>query len=246
MKQTEQIMGMPVTIILLADDHSHTLFAEVFDYFRSIDEQFSPYKKTSEVAKINQGLPEAEWSDDMRLIVKLAEQTKAATQGYFDVWHNGRFDPSGIVKGWAIDQAAQLLHEAGRHDFYIEAGGDIAVSGYNEAGDKWNIGIRNPFERSEIVKVLQVSDCGVATSGTAIRGQHIYNPHAPTKRLHNIISLTVVGPTIYDADRFATAAFAMGPRGIEFIENLDGFEGYAIDKHGIATMTSGFEALTKA
>jgi thiamine biosynthesis lipoprotein len=51
----------------------------------------------------------------------------------------------------------------------------------------------------------------------------------------------VIGPNIYEADRFATAAFAMESAGILFIEELEGFEGYMIDQHGLATYTSGFE-----
>ena len=54
-----------------------------------------------------------------------------------------------------------------------------------------------------------------------------------------------MGPNVLEADRFATAAFAMGREGIHFIESLKGFEGYAIDAKGIATMTSGFEVYTK-
>jgi thiamine biosynthesis lipoprotein len=46
---------------------------------------------------------------------------------------------------------------------------------------------------------------------------------------------------VYEADRFATAAFAMGKRGIQFIEKLVGFEGYMIDVEARATLTSGFE-----
>jgi len=84
---------------------------------------------------------------------------------------------------------------------------------------------------------------GVATSGTYIRGQHIYNPYRPEEKIEDIVSITVVGPDIYEADRFATAAFAMGRGGIMFIEELKDFEGYAVDAAGIATMTSGFSAL---
>ena len=76
--------------------------------------------------------------------------------------------------------------------------------------------------------------------GTYIRGLHIYNPKtgAPAD---DIISLTVVGKDICDVDLIATAAFAMGQDGIRFVENTPGFEGYAIDKEGTATMTSGFQ-----
>ncbi len=81
---------------------------------------------------------------------------------------------------------------------------------------------------------------GVATSGTYVRGQHIYDPHDRTRPLTEIVGLTVVGPDILEADRFATAAFAMGRDGIVFIESMPGLEGYAIDKNGRATLTSGF------
>jgi thiamine biosynthesis lipoprotein len=114
------------------------------------------------------------------------------------------------------------------------------VAGNHSHGQPWRVGIRNPFNTNEIVKVLAVSDCGVATSGSYIRGQHIYNPKNKGQPLAEIVSVTVIGPTIYDADRFATAAFAMGRAGIRFIEQLEGFEGYMIDRRGLATFTSGF------
>ena len=89
--------------------------------------------------------------------------------------------------------------------------------------------------------MLVVTDKGVATSGTAIRGQHIYDPHNPDTSLQDVVSLTVIGPNVFEADRFATAAFAMGKRGIFFIQQLPGFEGYMIDASARATFTSGFE-----
>ena len=88
--------------------------------------------------------------------------------------------------------------------------------------------------------VLSVSNRGVATSGTYVRGQHIYNPKQADRLITDIVGLTVIGPDIYEADRFATAAFAMGREGIHFIERLEGFEGYMIDRDGQATLTSGF------
>ena len=82
---------------------------------------------------------------------------------------------------------------------------------------------------------------GVATSGSYVRGQHIYDPFRPAQRLDDIVSLTVVGADVLEADRFATAAFAMGRAGIYFIDERRDLEGYAIDAAGVATKTSGFE-----
>ena len=111
----------------------------------------------------------------------------------------------------------------------------------NEKGENWRVGIKNPFKQDEIVKIIRLENKGIATSGLYIRGNHIYNPHKPDETITGIASFTVVAPTVYDADRFATAAFAMGEKGIQFIEKLPGYDGYMIDQHGIATMTSRFE-----
>ena len=214
---------------------------QVFAYFVSVDDTFSTYKETSEISQINRGeLTVAQYSEAMKTILALSEQTKKDTRGYFDIERNGQYDPSGIVKGWAIHNAAQLLKARGLRNFYIDAGGDVQVEG-TKNGNLWRIGIRNPFNRTEHVKVLALTNRGVATSGTAIRGQHIYDPFNPNNALLEIVSITVIGPNIYEADRFATAAFAMGRKGIHFIETLTGFEGYMIDAQARATFTSGFE-----
>ena len=149
------------------------------------------------------------------------------------------------MKGWAILNTATLIRAAGYENYFVNAGGDIAMSGKNAEGKEWSVGIRNPFNANEIVKVVYPRGKGIATSGSYIRGDHIYNPHAPEEKIRDIVSITVIGPDVLEADRFATAAFAMGKSGIDFIENLPGFEGYAIDVTGIATMTSGLAAYTK-
>jgi len=235
-------MGMPITLEVVDPTVTAQAFDDVFGYFEYVDEKFSTYKQDSEISKINRReLLLEESSEDMKTIFALAEQTRVETNGYFNIQHNDIYDPSGVVKGWAIYNAAQILRQEEFNNFYVEAGGDIQMCGTNGEGQKWRIGIRNPFNLDEIVKVLSVTDCGVATSGTYVRGQHIYNPLDDNQIITDVLSLTVIGSDIYEADRFATAAFAMGRSGINFIEGLVGFEGYMIDKNKIATFTTGFE-----
>ena len=243
MRETRDIMGMPVTVEIVGASSAD--LAAVFDYFSAVDARFSTYKSESEISRINRGeITEAQYSDETREVFALSTQTQKDTNGYFSITKpDGSIDPSGLVKGWAIRNAAKLAQKMGYRNYFIDAGGDIESSGRNERGEAWTIGIRNPFNRNEIIKVLRPEGRGVATSGTYIRGQHIYNPHKPEQTLHDIVSITLVGPDVYEADRFATAAFAMGKDGIHFVERLPGFEGYAIDAQGVATMTSGFEQL---
>jgi thiamine biosynthesis lipoprotein len=237
-------MGMPVTIEII-NCRDQKIFKQVFDFFRGIDQQFSPYKKNSEVSQINRGvLKENDFSVKMKKILSLAKKTELQTDGYFNVFQNHTFDPSGIVKGWAILEAAKILKKNGQKNFFIEAGGDIQVSGRNDSGERWKIGIKNPFQPSEIVKVLNISSHGVATSGSYERGQHIYNPKGG-EVTDDVVSLTVIGHNIYEADRFATAAFAMGEKGLQFIDSITGLEGYAIKKNGVAIFTRNFDQFTK-
>jgi thiamine biosynthesis lipoprotein len=241
MKRTEIIMGMPVSVEIVGAKDAAGAIKDTFDYFRNVDARYSTYKPDSEISRINDGLPRAEWSAEMKRVLEMCEQTKHETKGYFDIMRGGKRDPSGLVKGWAINEAAKRLRRRGVRNFCLEAGGDFQPCGQPARGGPWRIGIRNPFNRNEIIKVVAVTDKGVATSGTAVRGQHIYDPHAPRTDLDSVKSLTVIGPDIYEADRFATAAFAMGGKGIGFIESLGGFEGYMIDAGKTATYTSGFE-----
>jgi thiamine biosynthesis lipoprotein len=240
-------MGMPITVEIVDSWAGSEDINKIFNYFVYIDEKFSTYKETSEVSQINsKKIPNTNLSQDMKTVLALSAETKKQTNGYFDIFHNGKLDPSGLVKGWAIFNAATILKHSGFKNYFVEAGGDIQVSGKNHKNKAWEVGIRNPFNAKEIVKVLYLNNNeGMATSGNYIRGQHIYNPKNPTEKIIDIVSLSVVGSNVYEADRFATAAFAMGKAGTMFIEQLPGLEAYVIDKQGIATMTSGFEKFTQ-
>ncbi len=238
---------MPVIVEIADPNAVGEDFEKVFSYFKHIDDKFSVYKSDSEITKINEGkIKENEWSREIEEVFELSEKTKKETGGFFDIQKaDGKYDPSGLVKGWAIYNATKLLKKNGFKNFYVEAGGDIQVSGKNKEDKTWKIGIRNPFNVGQIIKVVYLKDRGIATSGTYERGQHIYNPKDRAKSITEIVSLSVIGPNVYEADRFVTAGFAMGREGINFIEKLKGFEGYIIDKDGVATMTSKFDQYTK-
>ena len=235
-------MGMPITVEIVDPSASESILEEVFNYFEWVEKKFSVYKDDSEINKINKGeIKPDDYSPEMREVFKLSEETKKLTKGFFDIeYQAGQYDPSGLVKGWAIFKASQILKNKGFENFYVEAGGDAQVYGKNNQGQDWQVGIRNPFKQEEIIKVVALNNLGMATSGTYARGQHIYNPHQKENPILEIVSLTVIGSNVYEADRFATAAFAMGKEGIKFIEKLPNLEGYMVDKDGMATMTSNF------
>lgn len=234
-------MGMPVTVQVLDASATDEDIQEVFAYLHYMDQKFSTYKTDSEISQINRGeLSNADYSSEMKKILALCEETKREADGYFDINLNGILDPSGIVKGYAIWESAKLLEKKGHKNFYVEIAGDIQTFGKNEKGENWKVGIQNPFNLKEIIKVLKISNQGIATSGNYRRGKHILNPKTK-ERADEIAGITIIGPNVYEADRFATAAFAMGEKGIEFIEKQRNLEAYMIKNNQIAVMTSGFE-----
>ncbi|MFA6004943.1 MAG: FAD:protein FMN transferase [Patescibacteria group bacterium] len=243
MKETRIIVDIPVTVEVNDAEVTQKTFDKIFDYFSYVHHTFDPDEKDSELSQINRGeLEEEVYSDDMRTVLALCEDTKDETGGYFNIQNGKKLDPSGMVKGWAIHNASILLTEDGFENFYIEAGSDIEAHGKNDKGKPWHVGIRHPFKHEQVVKVITLRDCALATSRTNIRDQQIYNPLQPKTKITDIVSLSVIGPNAYEADRFSTAAVAMGYKGIAFIEKLPGFEGYLIDKNGMAIFTKGFSS----
>jgi len=242
MRQVVTVMGMLATVEVGDPRASARELEDVFAGLIAADAQFSPFKQDSELSQFNRGeIGPEEFSLEMREVLEFCERTRQQTNGYFDIRHSSnRMDLCGLVKGWAINRAAQQISRMGFGDYYVEISGDIQCHGRNCGGAPWRVGIRNPFAFDQIVKIVHLSDRGIATSGNYIQKSHIYNPHALSDPLDQVVSLTVIAPDILEADRFATAAYAMGRAGLEFVESMPGLEGYEIDATGMARMTSGF------
>lgn len=238
MKMTEGIMGMSVAIEVLDNCEGKDL-DEILDYFHEVDNMFSTYKKASEISKINRKEMRIEdASSEVKKILKLSEETKILTNGYFDIAIEGIIDPSGLVKGYAINEASKMLAKKGYKNYYIEIGGDIDIRGLKN-GQKWRVGIRNPHAKQVNMRVAHLSDVGIATSGAYERGMHIYNP-IKKKLANEVASVTVIAKDVYEADRFATASYAMGVRGLNLLEDIEYLEGYMVTRDGHELMTSGF------
>ena len=122
------------------------------------------------------------------------------------------FDPTGLVKGWAVDRAAVALQDLPGVSFCINAGGDLVVGAHPDLPDDgpgaiaWRIGIEDPRDRSRTAHVVTLTRGAVATSGTSARGAHLYDP-ASGDMVGRVGSTTVHGPTLLWADVWATALF---------------------------------------
>ncbi len=234
-------MGMPITVDVRDADASADVLDEIFADLVRIDRLFSPFIPQSEVSRISDGRLAIERADPLvREVLDLCRVFESDTDGYFSASYGGKLDPSGVVKGWAIARAAATLDARGYRDYFIDAGGDVRTRGHSAPGAPWRVGIRHPVERDKVARVILASDLAVATSGTYEKGPHIYDPHTGAPAT-DLLSMTVVGPSILEADVYATATFAMGLAGLEFIERRAGYEAYAINQELRGHWTTGFD-----
>jgi len=229
--RVEQIMGTAIGIDLRDALVPASAADEAFALLRRADDRFSTYKPESEVSRLGRGeLDLADCSLELRQVLALAEQLRVDSDGHFDVRGHradGGLDPSGIVKGWAIEEAAWLLDAAGARNYSINAGGDIIVRGEPEPGEPWRIGIQHPLRPDAIAKVIELRGGAVATSGLYERGEHITDPRSG-RAPSDWLSLSVVGPSLTYADAYATAAFAMGRPGLAWVAAHAGYRAYGI------------------
>ena len=229
--RVEQIMGTAIGIDMRDGAVPVAAIDEAFASLRAADAQFSTYQPDSEVSRLARGeLALADCSLALRRVMALSEQLRFDSIGHFDVRGHradGGLDPSGVVKGWAVEEAAWILDAAGARNYAINAGGDILVRGGPQPGEPWRIGIRHPLESSAVAHVIELRNGAVATSGAYERGEHITNPLSPDAP-RDWLSMTVIGPSLSVADAYATAAFAMGLPGLAWVSGHPGYQALGI------------------
>src|ERR1700722_17896852 len=244
-------MGTVVSFDVPADAHRDGSLDDAVRWLHWVDRVFSPYRPDSDVTLLAQGLVTVDaCAPEMAEVIEACAFLRELSGGYFTASPWGKFDPSGYVKGWAVERAAGILTAAGSVSHLVNGGGDVQCVGGRQdgagtaAGDPppWRVGIAGPLRPGRLALVVAAADCAVATSGTAERGAHIVNPRAGVPAA-GLASLTVAGPSLSLADACATAAFAMGPAlARDWTESLDGYEAYAITGTGETWQTRGFAA----
>lgn len=240
-----QVMSLPISIHLRGpaaeSGEASDLVAEAFDDLRADEDLFSIWRPDSPASRVRDGRDQlADAPPRLRQVAALCELAGQRTGGAFSAWlpdASGvlRFNPTGLVKGWAVQQAferlAARLRRFGAHDLMINAGGDIAVACTRTDTPDWVIAIEDPRDRSRMLRSLHLRTGAVATSGTAARGAHIVDP-ATGRPVESLLSATVIGPELTWADVYATAAFVKGPSAVGWLATLDQHASVLVEPDG--------------
>jgi FAD:protein FMN transferase len=210
----EHVWGTVVSVHTVGTPHPEAV-AAFFAELHEVDRIFSPYRPESEVSRIADG--RLALGDADPLVQEVAARCatyEGETGGLFSAYWRGCFDPTGLVKGWAIDRAAsrhlaRLVDGASVGAIGVDAGGDVRVYTHPDLDRTWNIGIADPRRPGAVIATVPLRNGAVATSGTAERGAHILDPRTGAAAA-GVASATVVASTLETADVWATASVVAG------------------------------------
>jgi thiamine biosynthesis lipoprotein len=236
-------MGTVVSFDVPSAARDNGALAAAVRWLHWVDATFSTYRGDSDVSQLGRGeITVAECAPEVGEVLAACDALRERSGGYFTAYPAGPLDPSGYVKGWAVERAARIITEAGSTAHTVNGGGDVQCVGARPGAGSWRIGISSPVHPGSLALVVTGRDFAVATSGTAERGAHIMDPVAG-RAATGMASITVVGPSLTLADAYATAAFAMGPsRARQWTRDaVAGYQACAILPDGTTWQTPGFK-----
>lgn len=246
------------TIYNITYQSDKDLQQEIEAELMKVDGEFSMFNPQSTVARINSGDSTVERSEMFNEIYQLAQTVSKETNGAFDItvaplvnaWGFGfkheqlptpeqvdsllqlrnQMDFSAIAKGYGCDVVARLLESHGIHNYMVEIGGEVVVSGKNAKGDDWHIGITKPTDDSlsvegEMQTVLSITDKAMATSGNyrnfyyqgGRKYAHTIDPRTGYPVQHSLLSATVLAENCATADAYATSFMVLGVDGAKAV-----------------------------
>ncbi len=231
-RYVEHVMGMPISLALRGrhtdDAAALQAWEEALEILREADRVFSTYRPDSYISRLNRGeLRVADCPPEVAEVLALGEQARVQSGGAFDVRRSGALDPSGVVKGWAVERAAHALDTLPDTDYCISAGGDMTCRVTSPESPAWRVGIEDPHDRNRVVAVVPIRNGAVATSGLTHRGDHIVDARTGVTPIA-LASVTVVHRSLTWADIDATAAFALGADALTWLATRPGRTGLVI------------------
>jgi thiamine biosynthesis lipoprotein len=251
------VMGTAVSIRVVTDDpvsapaRAGDAVDRALARLRRADRVFSPFRTDSDISRMARGeLAAGDAAPEVREMADLCLGARSRTGGRFDAWRTGSFDPTGLVKGWAVEEAARLdlaplLEDPSTMAVGISAGGDMQLLTAPDAGWEWGVGIADPFHRGSLISTLTLREGAVATSGPAERGKHITDPRTG-EPVTGVASATVVADGLTTADLWATVAVVAGTDDLGWIRDAGTVSGLLVAEDGRCRRWAGSRVLDPA
>ncbi|MBM4763036.1 FAD:protein FMN transferase [Bacillus sp. B15-48] len=160
-------------------------------------------------------------------------------------------DVGSIAKGYAADEAAKILEEAGIKHALINLGGNILALNTKPDNTDWKLGLQDPLKlRGEYMGIVMLNDQALVSSGIyeryfeldGERFHHILNPKTGYPEENSILSVSIIAKDSIDADGLSTTIFLLGlEEGMQLIEDLPTTEAIFITSDKMVYHSSGID-----
>lgn len=231
-------MNLPFTVKIATTDPDQVVMEQlkvaserIEERLRQIDLDFSPFRYDSLVSKYQRGdrTPILE-STDFQAVYGQAILAEQMTDGVFTPYFAGRYDPTGLVKGWAIEQCFDDYLKPLLQDFKIDGvslngGGDMKLATKPGSDFRWGIGIEDPNDLQNVIATYYLKGGAVATSGNSKRGEHILRMND-----NQVEQVTVISSSLVDADIWATVGISAGVEKFATMINQYHLSGLLVNK----------------
>ena len=235
------LMGMPVSLALRGRHTDDPAAGEAWERcvaeLTEVDRVFSTYREDSVISRLSRGeIGVADCPPEVREVLALGERARVESGGAFDVRRPGpdgvpTLDPSGVVKGWAVQRASAHLRALPDTDVCLSAGGDMVCHVADDVRPAWRVGIEDPCDAQQLLATVEVRRGAVATSGAVHRGEHITDARTGGTP-GAVASVTVLADDLTWADIDATAAYAMGADALTWLRGRPGRRGIVVWRDG--------------
>ena len=204
------------------------------------DAVFSTWQPGSAISRLRAGeITSAQAPAEVADVLSRCATARELSCGWFDPWAMpGGIDPTGLVKGWAAQQALAAFTAPCIAGAMVNASGDIASYGHPGTGEPFRVGIADPAAPRRLAEIVLLTGA-IATSGSYERGGHLIDPYS-ARSATRVGSASVTGPDLGLADALATALAVAGEPGLAFIRPLDGYEALIIGLDGCRRRTEHF------
>lgn len=243
--RVREILGLPISIdVRDVRSDAPALINRAFDWLGEVQARFSPSDPDSEVCRMNRSeLPRGGPSPELSAVLGLCATYTARSGGAFCArTEDHALDPSGLVIGWGVQRAADLLRQAGIRNFQITAGGDVITAGEPAPGQPWRVGVRDPERADRMCVTLGVRDAAVATLSAHDRGAHMMDGRTG-RTPEGLLSITVLAPDLTTADGTAAAGYALGKAGIGWAAGQRNCQVYAVTTEHRVLRSAGLDQL---
>ncbi|MGM0548459.1 MAG: FAD:protein FMN transferase [Bacillota bacterium] len=166
-----------------------------------------------------------------------------------------KIDLGGIVKGYAADSVLKIMKKNEVKHAFVNLGGNVLVIGDKVDGSAWKIGIQDPRKgRGSVMAIVAAKDMTIVTSGNYERYfeengklyHHIIDPKTGYPAQNNLLSVSIISSSSFDADALSTSIYVMGlKKGMKFIETIDEVEAMFITKELDVYLSSGLKELVE-